>query len=108
YSFLSSPRREALHGTMKVRSFFPNQCGLYQVHGNVSEWVEDCWNDSYRGAPADGTAWQSGDCKRRILRGGSWGYAPKDLRSAYREGVTLAFRNFNLGFRVVRVLKDPG
>ena len=42
------------------------------MHGNVWEWVEDCWNDSYEGAPDDGSAWTSGDCGRRVLRGGSW------------------------------------
>lgn len=104
-AFGSGQRGEALRGTMPVTSFAANPWGLYQMHGNVSEWVEDCWNDSYRAAPVDGTAWQSGDCRRRVLRGGSWGYAPKDLRSAYREGATLSFRNFNFGFRVVRVLR---
>jgi formylglycine-generating enzyme required for sulfatase activity len=101
----NSPRAEPKRGTHPVNAFSPNPWGLYQVHGNVSEWVEDCWNNSYRGAPVDGSAWNAGDCKRRVLRGGSWGYAPKDLRSAYREGATLSNRNFNFGFRVVRVLR---
>jgi formylglycine-generating enzyme required for sulfatase activity/class 3 adenylate cyclase len=100
-----SPKAEPKRGTFAVNAFQPNPWGLYQVHGNVSEWVEDCWNDSYKGAPSDGSAWTSGDCKRRILRGGSWGYSPKDLRSAYREGATSTNRNFNFGFRVVRVLR---
>ncbi len=62
----------------------PNAFGLHDVHGNVWEWVEDCWNDSYAGAPANGTAWTSGDCGRRVLRGGSWDDYPRSLRSAYR------------------------
>ena len=49
--------------TVPVKSFKPNPWGLYQVHGNVWEWVEDCWNDSYSGAPADGSAWTTGDCR---------------------------------------------
>ena len=54
------------------------------MHGNVWEWVEDCWNESYKGAPSDGSAWTSGDCSRRVLRGGSWGNEPGILRSAVR------------------------
>ena len=103
--FGGSSRAEPRRGTFAVNAFQPNAWGLFQVHGNVSEWVEDCWNDTYKGAPADGSAWTSGDCKRRVLRGGSWGYAPKDIRSSYREGATLSNRNFNFGFRVVRVLR---
>lgn len=105
-SFASSPRGENRRGTHPVTAFAANPWGLYQMHGNVSEWVEDCWNNSYRSAPSDGSAWISGDCRLRVLRGGSWGYAPKDLRAAYREGATFTFRNFNFGFRVVRVLRD--
>ena len=58
--------------TAPVGSFPPNGFGLYDMHGNVWEWVEDCWNGSYAGAPADGDAWRSGDCAKRVLRGGSW------------------------------------
>jgi formylglycine-generating enzyme required for sulfatase activity len=97
-------RGKMLQGTMPVKSFKPNPWQLYQVHGNVSEWVEDCWNASYDAAPTDGSAWLSGNCGRRILRGGSWGYDPKELRSSYREGVTQGYRNFNFGFRVARTL----
>jgi formylglycine-generating enzyme required for sulfatase activity len=100
----SGRRGTMLHGTMPVKSFNPNPWQLYQVHGNVSEWVEDCWNANYEGAPTDGSARLSGTCGRRILRGGSWGYDPKEIRSAYREGVTQSYRNFNFGFRVARTL----
>ena len=58
--------------TAPVGSFGPNGWGLHDLHGNVWEWVQDCWNESYRGAPADGSAWESGDCSLRVLRGGSW------------------------------------
>src|SRR5262245_22588978 len=58
--------------TARVDSFVPNPWGLYQVHGNVYEWVQDCWNRNYEGAPSDGSAWLTGDCARRVMRGGSW------------------------------------
>jgi formylglycine-generating enzyme required for sulfatase activity len=73
----------------------PNAFGLYDVHGNVSEWVEDCYRRSYASSP-----W---DCSRRVARGGSWLHGPQDLRSAYRHG-TLGNRVTNLGFRVGRTL----
>ncbi len=104
-SFNGSPTAAARRGTHPVDAFQPNPWGLFQLHGNVSEWVEDCWNENYRNAPLDVVARTSGDCRRRVLRGGSWGYSPKDLRSAYREGATATNRNFNFGFRVVRVLR---
>ena len=65
--------------TAPVGSFRPNRFGLHDVLGNVWEWVEDCWHDSYAGAPRDGHAWlgdDGGDCSRRVLRGGSWGRLP--------------------------------
>jgi formylglycine-generating enzyme required for sulfatase activity len=97
---------EHRQATVRAREFDANPWGLYQVHGNVSQWVEDCWNAGYRGAPADGSAWTQGDCARRVLRGGSWGYAPKDLRAAYREGATATFRTYTFGIRLVRVLDN--
>ncbi len=83
-------------------SFSANRWGLYDMHGNVWEWVQDCWNDNYRGAPADGSAWESGNCYRRVVRGGSWGKEPSGLRSASRFQNTAESRNFYIGFRVVR------
>ena len=70
--------------TAPVGSFPANAWGLHDMHGNVWEWVEDCWSDSYAGAPTDGRAWTSGDCNRRVLRGGSWRYKPPALRSSFR------------------------
>ena len=58
--------------TAVVGRYLPNSYGLYDMHGNVWEWVQDCWNDSYEGAPSDGIAWNSGDCSQRVRRGGSW------------------------------------
>ena len=61
-----------------------NPFGLFQVHGNVREWVEDCWNANLSGLPRDGTARTTGDCSGHVVRGGSWADEPKDLRSAKR------------------------
>jgi formylglycine-generating enzyme required for sulfatase activity len=90
--------------TVPVDSFLANPWGLYNVHGNVWEWTEDCWNDNNTGNPGDGSARTSGDCTQRIVRGGSWGYDPQDLRSAYRSKIGTDFRNFNRGFRLARTL----
>ena len=90
--------------TAEVGSYRSNDFGLYDMHGNVWEWVADCWNDSYVGAPSDGSAWTSGDCGLRVLRGGSWGDIPRYLRSAYRNAITTDFRIINIGFRVARTL----
>ncbi len=90
--------------TAPVGSFSPNGFGLHDMHGNVWEWVQDCWNESYSGAPSDGSAWQSGDCSRRVLRGGSWGLRPWYLRSAYRARFSTDFLDSFNGFRVARTL----
>ena len=92
--------------TSPAGSFSANAFGLYDVHGNVREWVEDCWNDDYDGAPTDGSAWESEDCDcdRRTLRGGSWYLQPRDLRSAYRGWYSTGNRSSLAGFRVARTL----
>ena len=90
--------------TAPVGSFGPNGWGLHDMHGNVREWVQDCWNKSYRGAPVDGSAWESGGCSQRVLRGGSWLYGPRNLRSANRIRFTTSFRNSLIGFRVARTV----
>jgi len=82
----------------------PNAFSLYDMHGNVWEWVEDCDHYSYEGAPTDGTAWTAGDCRYRVVRGGSWLSGPQDLRSANRSRLDSVFRNPDLGFRVGRTL----
>ena len=89
---------------MAVGSFEGNGFGLHDVHGNVWEWVEDCWNDSYAGAPSDGSAWERGECARRVVRGGSWSIKPRFLRSAFRDWFGTGFRDYVLGFRVARTL----
>ncbi len=81
-----------------------NEVGLYDLSGNVFEWVQDCWSETYQGAPSDGQAWARGDCGRRVLRGGSWDLKPRYLRSAFRNGVTADLQDYGLGFRLARSL----
>ena len=91
--------------TLLVGSFLANGFGLHDVHGNVWEWVQDCWNGHYQGAPNDGSAWESGRCDLRVLRGGSWFFSfPRDLRSANRIWNFSGNRNFDYGFRVAQTL----
>jgi sulfatase modifying factor 1 len=88
--------------TSKIGKYHSNGFGLYDMMGNVSEWVEDCYHENYAGAPNDGTAWVTGDCNRRVLRGGSWAHAPGYVRSAYREESNHSDRANTFGFRLVR------
>lgn len=88
--------------TAPVKSYRANDFGLYDMHGNVWEWTQDCWNDSYNGAPGNNRAWESGNCIRRVLRGGSWAYYPTLLRSAYRVWYSLPVRDHKSGFRLVQ------
>ena len=90
--------------TGPVGSYEPNAFGLHDVLGNVWEWTGDCWNGSHRGAPLDGGAWESGDCSRRVLRGGAWGFGSRFLRSAHRDWDYSASRLRVVGFRVARSL----
>ena len=91
--------------TVSVGSFPSNGYGLHDVHGNVWEWVEDCWHDSYAGAPTDGRAWTTGGyCGHRVLRGGSWVSYPGVLRAANRAWDGTGFRLSGNGFRVARTL----
>src|SRR5208282_1197265 len=89
-------------GTSPVGSFAANGFGLYDMAGNVWQLVQDCYHDNYSGAPTDGLAWTSGDCNRRVVRGGSWISLPPLLRSAGRFRNTADSRGNLLGFRVAR------
>lgn len=80
----------------------PNQFGLYDMIGNVWEWTEDCTNLNYIGAPIDGSAWISGNCADRVVRGGSWSNDSQSQRSASRASGNKANRNYGSGFRVAR------
>jgi formylglycine-generating enzyme required for sulfatase activity len=90
--------------TAPVGSFKPNAFGLYDLQGNVWEWVEDCFNESYDDAPDDGSAWHAGDCSLRVLRGGGWDNGPRTIRFAQRYRNGVAERNDGLGFRVAKSL----
>jgi formylglycine-generating enzyme required for sulfatase activity len=91
--------------TVPVESFAPNPWGLYQVHGNVWEWTEDCWNDSNRGSLDNGAAQTRNlDCDRHVVRGGSWYDSPVFLRSASRGNYPSDSRSDSIGFRVARIL----
>jgi formylglycine-generating enzyme required for sulfatase activity len=83
----------------------PNPFGLLHVHGNVREWVADCWNESLAGIARDAAPRTTGDCSRRVVRGGSWGDEPKELRSAKRFWQGSNERSEFIGFRVARALK---
>jgi formylglycine-generating enzyme required for sulfatase activity len=91
--------------TSPVGSYKPNSFGLYDTAGNVAEWVEDCWNDSYRNAPKDGSAWTAGQCALRVLRGGSYDSQAKTVRSTARFRYDTDVRYSSNGFRVVRELQ---
>ena len=90
--------------TRPVGSFPPNRFNLFDMHGNVWQWVADCWNASYGGAPADGSPRLSGECDKAVVRGGAWGLGPEDIRSARREGDNKELRSGRRGFRVARDL----
>lgn len=89
-------------GPAPVGSYAANAFGLHDVAGNVSEWVADCWHDSYRRAPADGKAWFNPGCRTRVVRGGAWASSPTQTRSAWRLGSDANTTNARVGFRVVR------
>ena len=91
-------------GTEVRGSYDANDFGLFDMLGNVWEWMEDCLNADYRGAPVDGSPWRGGDCSVRVSRGGSWSSAPHNLRSAGRFRNTSGTRLDFAGFRVARTL----
>jgi formylglycine-generating enzyme required for sulfatase activity len=101
----SGPSEENRQKTLPVGSFPPNAFGLHDMHGNVSEWVEDCFHNDYtEKAPADGSAWVEGNCTGRVLRGGSWEDSDAELRSAARVGEYRYNSSYVDGFRIARSL----
>jgi len=91
--------------TMPVGSFPANGFGLHDMHGNVSEWVADCWQDEYsERTPTDGSAWLEGTCNGRVVRGGSWEDSDTELRSAARTGGNKEDRFYTDGLRIARSL----
>ena len=89
-------------GTAPVGILQPNGFGLHDMLGNVWEWLADCWNENYSGSPMDGSAWTTGDCSRRVLCGGSWGYNPRYIRAGIRSIVSGVIRHNIVGFRPAR------
>ncbi len=96
--------RDGYWGPAPVMSFAANPFGLYDINGNVSEWVADCWHVNYIRAPDDGSAWLNPGCIAHVVRGGSWGSSPEQVNSAYRQGVDGNVRSARVGFRVAREL----
>jgi len=106
YSYASSRKAQPPKHTVAIDgSSAPNPFGLMHMHGNVSEWVEDCWNPNLVGLPKDGSPRTTGDCNSRVVRGGSWSDEPKDLRSAKRGWEVVGERRAQIGFRVARSLE---
>jgi len=91
--------------TSPVGSFAPNPFGLYDMAGNVLQWVEDCYQKTYVGAPTDGRAWKAGPCEARVMRGGSWFNSTYYIRSTQRYIVSPYVRANNAGFRVAKTLE---
>lgn len=104
YTYAGGSKGGWRKATVSVDSFAANSWGLYNVHGNVWEWTEDCWNASNAGNPGNGEARSSGDCSLRVLRGGSWNNYPQNLRSANRIRYQPVNRYIFIGFRVARTL----
>lgn len=90
--------------TAPVGSYQPNAFGLFDVIGNAWEWVEDCFHDTYDGAPTDGSAWTEGECKYRVNRGGGWGNPPGYSRLGRRDKLVPDLRGQTVGLRVTRSL----
>jgi len=103
---LSFQQSSTHSATLPAASFKANAFGLFDTAGNVAEWVEDCWNDNYRGAPTNGAAWQTGQCGLRVLRGGAYDSTSRYLRSASRFRYDIDVRYSANGFRVLRELQD--
>jgi formylglycine-generating enzyme required for sulfatase activity len=87
--------------TAPVAQFKANAWGIYDMHGNVWEWVQDCWQSGYREISESGAANESGGCRERVQRGGSWFYSADDARAGYRSSAPFADKGVQVGFRVV-------
>ena len=108
-SYNSGPKGDYLAQTREVGKYKPNPFGVFDMHGNVTEWLSDCWHKTYEGAPTDGTSWRrpprSHRCHRRSVRGGSWFRGARYLRSSARGSLAPHIRSHEVGFRVARDLK---
>jgi len=104
YSYEGSPKAQALRQTIAADSGAANPFGLLHTQDNVREWVQDCWNATLAGLPSDGAPRTTGDCSRKVVRGGSWSDEPQDLRTAKRSWSPPDERRAQIGFRVARSL----
>ncbi len=93
-----------LTGTVPAGRYPPNGFGLHEMLGEVWQWTADCWHDDYQGAPADGSAWLSGNCSLRVVRGGAWSTSAWALRAAGRDADRISYRASDVGFRVARTV----
>ena len=90
---------------LKVGSFKPNPFGLYDMGGNIHQWVADCWHNNYQGAPSDGSAWVENDCLSRVIRSGSWKNDPSYVRPSNRDHYDATVRYPTHGLRVAHSLE---
>jgi len=106
YLYAENGRRVGQGRRTPSGAYPPNGFGLHDVHGNVSEWVADCWHPSYAGAPAEGSAWNGGG-ELRVIRGGAWNDLPRTLRCSHRDCLPRDCRRDNVGFRIAVTLEVP-
>ena len=106
-SYQGSPIGTYRRKTVAVGSFNANPYGIHDLHGNVWEWTQDCWNPTHAGNPNNGRARTSGDCGYRVMKGGSWVNSPYDIRVAQRQRYTTDYRYDDYGFRIARTLSVP-
>lgn len=104
--WLSVSCEDGFTGPAPVGQFPPNPYGLYDMIGNVWEWVEDCYSDNYKALPQDGRALENAYCRKRVSRGGAWSSPPWYLRTSHRQPQPPNGRRENLGFRIVRALDE--
>jgi formylglycine-generating enzyme required for sulfatase activity len=100
------PCRDRYQFTAPAGSLKASPFGLLDAIGNAAEWTEDCYHDSYAGAPSDGSAWTAGNCQLRVFRGGGWGDGPSYLRSALRSYIDPDVGIDGVGFRLARTLSQ--
>jgi len=106
FLYAESGRKVGQGSRTGAGAFPPNAFGLHDMHGNVFEWVADSWHPNYRGAPAEGSAWNGGG-DLRVIRGGAWDNLPRHLRSSHRDCLPRHVRRENIGFRLAVSLAVP-